>query len=218
MTPSQKRKRPRRGRPANDRAAVLAQGDRIRDALNQLGLSQTDAATRSGIAQGRLSELISGKRAVQTDQLRKLGKIGVPPDYVLGLTDVFVPARQTRPRAELAADVAAFVSSRVNWAAITIEPEHVRQWIDGRALLESIADAAVPVIHANADDMAETLGIMRDMVLLRQDTALPQQARNQIADLLDRLLKAFAPKHDPRGSVSRAVSQSAPKAPRTRKR
>lgn len=83
-----------RGRPkltVNERRNIKHDGDRLRDALDKLGLSQKEVAERTGIRQGSISEIIHGGRALGREDLRRLGKAGIPPSYLLGLTDTVTP-------------------------------------------------------------------------------------------------------------------------------
>jgi transcriptional regulator with XRE-family HTH domain len=93
MTPTQKKRRPL-GRPRKTGAASerdseqrKADGRQINHRLQEIGLSQAKAAELAGMRQGHLNDIVNGERAVGREDLRKLARIGVSADYVLGVSD-----------------------------------------------------------------------------------------------------------------------------------
>lgn len=59
------------------------EGDRLRQALQEMGLTQADAAKKSGIKQGWISSMISGERAMGREDLRRFALLGISADYLL---------------------------------------------------------------------------------------------------------------------------------------
>jgi transcriptional regulator with XRE-family HTH domain len=59
--------------------------EKIRDRMRELGLTQAQLARRSGVSQGRISELLNGKRRYERMRLanaRRLAEaLGVTPDF-----------------------------------------------------------------------------------------------------------------------------------------
>lgn len=115
MTPIQKTPA-RVGRPRYSKKVLgkkheqrRADGDRLRSALEFLKLSQTAAAKRADLKQGNLSSIISGERDLDRKTLRRLYEIGIPCDYLLGLTDKLVLRGETQTAAELADELVAAV-------------------------------------------------------------------------------------------------------------
>lgn len=114
MSPTQKKDK--RGRPAKskeardaDRALRKRDGERLEQALDVLGLTQAEVARRSGIRQGWINQIIAGERALGREDLRRLGGIGISPEFVLGLVDELVAPGSLRSQRSLEQDLAAHV-------------------------------------------------------------------------------------------------------------
>lgn len=95
----------------------MKDGERLGHVLRGLGLSQADAARNTGIHQGSLNAMVNGVRDINREDLRKLGEIGIPPDYLLGLTNEIVPPGQSRTQAQLEDDLA-----RTVWNSLRQQP------------------------------------------------------------------------------------------------
>jgi transcriptional regulator with XRE-family HTH domain len=75
-------------------------GRRIVAAREQLGWSQRELVRVSGVGQNNLSVLEQGKKpSVRADTVVRLAEaLGVPADYLLGLTDDPTPPKRPRTR------------------------------------------------------------------------------------------------------------------------
>lgn len=192
MSPTHKNNRRARGRPplpaaAKTAAAKLARedGERLQAELKRLGLSQAEAARRSGIRQGWLNDIANGKRSINREDLRRLGRIGVSAEYLLGLTDHAVSPGQTRPLAALEADLKSEVLRRV-FAKDRYEPtiaQALRRAISGAALLDLLERKAREECNAQGAHLRQLALLGRTHALLRKGAK--EQASNGTAGLLE---------------------------------
>ena len=69
----------------SDVSAMLLKGDRLIKALRKWkGMTQMDLAHRTGLAQGYLSDLESGRRAGSAETLRLIAeKLGIDPSWLV---------------------------------------------------------------------------------------------------------------------------------------
>jgi transcriptional regulator with XRE-family HTH domain len=137
---------------ARRRKRARGPGNRLSKALQEFGFSQTQAAVRTQIPQGKISAIISGERPISADELTAIGKkLGIPPDYILGLTDTLIRLGESRPRAELAADVARFVANDADLSSLSKSVADVaRGDIDGEALLRFLVKAQTNELMSEA--------------------------------------------------------------------
>lgn len=163
--PSRKRaiSKPRRGRPTRTRDDIRHMkndGDRLREALKELGVSQNEASRKTGIPQGHISETISGNRPLfRRDTLSSFAKLGIPADYLLGFVDTLIPTGQVRAQRDLESDVAESVGREVENRVpreILRKQFDFRNWrFDGAAILSLAADREVEGLTAIAATAAE---------------------------------------------------------------
>jgi transcriptional regulator with XRE-family HTH domain len=195
------------GRPkssaAEKRAAKLVRkedGERLNKALQELKLTQKHAAQRSGVNQGTLNHFVNGKRSVTVEDLRKLGKIGIPPDYVLGLTEKLLPPGQSRSHSELVTDLFAEVQRRlVDQGTVlddlptgfdvdatlsgitTIVENDLQKWPTYRSRIDAVVNSALAIENAlNSGDRIPRL-VREQMTEARaQLTALAREITPEV--------------------------------------
>lgn len=130
-----------RGRPkltAAQRKERRERGDRLRAALNELGLSQAELARLSGVAQGRIAELVSGKRPLTLEHVEKLAKAGVSADYLLGAADMR-PSGAIAEQRGLETELAAALARDVTRAC---PPDTRMAWVvNGAAAYQIVLEA-----------------------------------------------------------------------------
>lgn len=77
-----------RGRPKLSDAVLdtrKKRGDRLREALHRLGVTQTAAGQKSGVPQAHISEMIKGKREIRLDHIELFSdKLDISADFILG--------------------------------------------------------------------------------------------------------------------------------------
>lgn len=137
-----RRQRGRPPLPASERVATekrrKADGERLNAALQLLDWTQAAAARRSGIRQGAINEMVNGSRHINREDLRRLGKAGIPPDFLLGLADTMVPVGATRAVADLHGDLAAHLVRQSITETSVPEPwlrEALATLIDGKTIV-----------------------------------------------------------------------------------
>jgi len=148
MAYTQKKQRKTRGRPAQDQTivqSITADGERLNNVLvNHLNWSEAEVARLSGVRQSHINDIVNGKRALGREDLRRLGAIGISPEFLLGLTKDFIPPGQTRQRAALESDLAAAVELAL---ARTVPPGKNYRWkVSGDIAFED----AVAAMHPRA--------------------------------------------------------------------
>ena len=124
-------------------------GRRLKEALNRLGWSQTVAARKSGVPQGRLTELVSGARGIVREDLRRLAKAGIPADYVLGTAATFTPIGDVRDQNALEEDLARTIERELTRAyppEVPGEDTEFAWLVDGRQAFA----AALTAMEADA--------------------------------------------------------------------
>lgn len=112
----QNKSRPTHGRPRGSGESVdakakrrRADGERLNQALNATGLSETELIRRSGIPQRSFNQIKNGKRDLNREDLRKLASAGISADFLLGVVPGLVTVGTTRTRGELVRDLARTV-------------------------------------------------------------------------------------------------------------
>ena len=182
MLPTQKkgvRGRPPKSRRDAQRAAEerKADGDRLRLALEQLSLTQYEAAERSGVPQGHISSIVNGDRALYRDELRRFGRIGISADYLLGLTDELSAPGLSRTAHALEEDIARAVAAEmeVRHPAPKLGRNQFRWAADGAAILASLFDSmAVIAKESSARRQASHLEMEAAIAIKRAGARLKE--------------------------------------------
>jgi len=107
-----KKKPARLGRPPKPKTAKRAEradGERLNAALQALELSQNAAARLTGIRQGWLTNIINGNRAIGREDLRRLGKLKISADFLLGVEGAPMFSGALRPPVEWVASFAEYI-------------------------------------------------------------------------------------------------------------
>jgi hypothetical protein len=179
MSPTQRKRRGKRGRPkvAKQREQDAA---RLRAALEAFGWkSQQGTALHAGIDQRAFNALVNGKRDLGREDLRALAKIGVSADYLLGLTKELIPPGETRTVAGLERDVASRVWREV--CARVMPPAGAPMWqsfvtywrTDGAAVLRQAVEREVKAFHDASSGLEDFRERARELL---------EQRRSQIAN------------------------------------
>ncbi|MGV3709659.1 MAG: helix-turn-helix domain-containing protein [Gemmatimonas sp.] len=104
-----------------------AEGERLQQALGILGISQAEAVRRSGVSY--VNDIANGQADASHEALRKLGRIGVSPEFILGLTDEHISPGQSRTTKSLERDLAA---AAVQYLDATFPPTGLKIAADRR--------------------------------------------------------------------------------------
>jgi transcriptional regulator with XRE-family HTH domain len=138
-----KPKKALRGRPPLKNGDRLKEGDgeRLRDALAQRGLSQAALSRLTGIRTQWITQILAGERALGREDLRALGKVGISADYLLGTARVLLPVGSTRTPTAIEADLAVKLEQEIT----VIHPPQVpgetgpfRWVVSGPAVLKAV--------------------------------------------------------------------------------
>jgi hypothetical protein len=136
-------------RRADERAMA---GSRLAAVLDANDWSQSDVERRTNgvVKQKHLSEMMRKKnpRTINAAHLRALGKIGISPEYLLGLVGANIPPGQVRPMVDLHTDLASHLSAAVGNALAAGEPSAVHRGVAsvpkevyrGRVILERLTE------------------------------------------------------------------------------
>lgn len=145
-------------------------GERLNAALQLLGLSQAEAARRSGVRQGWLNDIANGHRPIGREDLRRLGRAGIPPDYVLGLTDTLVSPGESRTRAHIEQDLARAVERELARLHPPTVPEVSTKYkwvVSGDRAFRAAVDACAGVAERLLADERTRADIRADGAILR---------------------------------------------------
>jgi transcriptional regulator with XRE-family HTH domain len=186
-------------------------GDRIREVVNSSGLGVAKFAHALGFSShSKLSAWISGKTEPNAEALRAIAtKFGVTADWLLGVPGAPQWSQQRRSDADLAADLAAYVSKKAlasidttgePWLRESIEgiflaPASAGEVSTGESLLSQVTALATADLEKNANALRSVMLLGRIQSTADSIFAKAPSAHTKLTDAVSRLygLQEFAP-------------------------
>lgn len=162
-------------------AQMLADGERLNQALRELELSQSEAGRITGIGQNRINEIVNGTRALVREDLRSLAKAGISAEYVLGLTSTHVSPGLSRPKEQLEAELDTYFQIELakRFPTENLKVSEPRQWVvSGSTMLQFCVEHLSKLAQSEiAEQEHAELALRRAKTLMDLATVIGKQVQ-----------------------------------------